>query len=153
MTSVPQLNSSVFHLRQILEDSGGNQSGWDAAWTQAITPWDAQDEQPQLAFRWAVNYPSIKEHLQQGGKGLVAGCGRGYDAQFLAHLGFTPAIGVDISPKAVEAANEWFASKGDPNLRQSVHFIVADFFKLGSSEGSSLVGRDVALAYDYTFFW
>ncbi|KDN52844.1 S-adenosyl-L-methionine-dependent methyltransferase, partial [Tilletiaria anomala UBC 951] len=142
----------VGELQKVVTErsSQGDHHVWDDAWSQSLTPWDAQEAQPGLL--WALNYPEIAKHLPKGGKALVAGCGRGYDAEQLAKAGYSPSIGVDISPIAVAKAKEWFAAKGDQSVKKAVQFFEADFFKLGTSEGNLAVGTDVTVAYDYTFF-
>ncbi|PIL27211.1 hypothetical protein GSI_10355 [Ganoderma sinense ZZ0214-1] len=114
--------------------------GWDFAWKSDVTPWDAGSFQPAL-----------KEILDDGivpsslipadGRALVPGCGRGYDAIYIAKALGLETLGTDISQTAVEAAEAYRASlKEDVDVR----FEVSDFF--------SIDGIQFDLIYDYTFF-
>lgn len=145
--------TDIGSLRELLNAkvAKGDHSGWDDAWAQNLTPWDRQGAQPALL--WALQHSETSQYLpKDGGKALIAGCGRGYDAEVFAKQGYSPSIGVDVSPVAVEKARQWFEEKGSVEHKDAVKFVEADFFKLGSSDGAQDVGTDVAVAYDYTFF-
>lgn len=67
---------------------------------------------------------------------LVPGCGRGYDVLLFSSYGFN-AVGLDISPKAVEEARKVQADQGKEQQypvkniqdgRGEARFITADFF-------------------------
>ena len=69
---------------------------WDAMWQDKDTPWDLGGVTPALV-QWA-------RHVDlRGSRVLVPGCGRGYDAHFLAKQG-AEVVAVDISEKALAAA-------------------------------------------------
>ncbi|GAA6061617.1 hypothetical protein JCM10212_000959 [Sporobolomyces blumeae] len=124
--------------------------GWDQCWKAQVTPWDSQakDVQPSLRELVEDKWHDVDgvewSDLVEGGKGkaLVAGCGRGYDAIYFASKGFD-AVGMDLSPTAVERAKEHHASlSGAP---QNVTFQAADFFSFD-------LATPFSLAYDFTFF-
>ncbi|GAA6037962.1 hypothetical protein JCM8097_009511 [Rhodosporidiobolus ruineniae] len=138
---------ALLRVRELLNaDSTEGQSaegGWDQAWKGGLTPWDASGAQPALVElveeRWeAVGVPF--DELKDG-KVLVPGCGTGYDAAFFASKGID-AVGMDISPTAVQRAQGYHASS--PNAPSNVTFLAADFFSFDLPPFS--------LAYDYTFF-
>ncbi|KAG8960723.1 hypothetical protein FRC03_006226 [Tulasnella sp. 419] len=151
-------DTQVKVFREIVRDHG-NQPAWDVLWEKSVTPWDLGDGEPQ---------PGLKEFMQSSrgkditasllnaataekpARALVPGCGRGYDAAYLASLGFK-TWGSDLSPTAIEQANLWAQSLpmlSDPNhkLAGNLSYHVQDFFKFDvPDDGFSLV-------YDYTFF-
>ncbi|KAJ8605513.1 hypothetical protein CTAYLR_000047 [Chrysophaeum taylorii] len=85
---------------------------WEDLWQQ--TPWFDNDG-PCVA---------LMEYLGTcSGTALVPGCGRGHDCHALAERGFARVVGVDISPRAIDAAR---ACRTSP----AVEFIVANFFEI-----------------------
>jgi len=72
---------------------------------------------------------------------LIPGCGRGYDVVEAARANFD-ALGLDISPTAVQAATEYRATQGD--LSGKAEFSTTDFFSFPESGVFDLV-------FDYTF--
>ena len=48
---------------------------------------------------------------------LVPGCGRGYDCHLLASKGFQ-VVGLDLSPSATKAANDWKEKMDSPQARK-----------------------------------
>ncbi|GAA5835939.1 hypothetical protein JCM9279_002146 [Rhodotorula babjevae] len=146
----PTPSASLLKVRELLgSDPTGGQSatgGWDQAWKANATPWDAGDVQPAfrelLDERWAdvgVSLDSLTD-----GKALVAGCGRGCDAAFIAAHGID-TLGIDLSPTAVQVARDHLAQQA--NAPKNITFEAADFFSfpLPSDEPFSF-------AFDYTFF-
>jgi len=116
-------------LREIVSSSG-----WDEAWKEQVTPWDAGNVQPplrDLIESNRVNWP-------RNGRALVPGCGKGYDVNLIASTLGLQVVGMDISPIAIKVAQEG----GHP---ENVSFNSGDFFALTDEEGFDLV-------YDYTFF-
>ncbi|TFK86299.1 thiol methyltransferase 1 [Polyporus arcularius HHB13444] len=113
-----------------------NEQGWDEAWKVAATPWDAGKVQPPLKDL----IDSRILDVPRGGKALVPECGRGYDAVCIADGLGLETLGTDISPTAIEAAQEYLNATSPTS---AVRYKVADFFAL---EGS------FDLVYDYTFF-
>lgn len=60
---------------------------------------------------------------------LVPGCGRAYDALFLAEHGFEKVVALDLSPTACEAAREEIAqSSSSPAVQERVIVECGDFF-------------------------
>ncbi|KAI0650037.1 S-adenosyl-L-methionine-dependent methyltransferase [Trametes meyenii] len=124
--------------RQVRELIGAHQEkGWDEAWKAEVTPWDAGTPQP--ALKELIESGGLD--LPRSGRALVPGCGRGYDAAYIASSLGLETIGVDISPTAVESAEQYRISIGAPD---NVKFEVTDFF------APSSITYD--LIYDYTFF-
>ncbi|POY72450.1 hypothetical protein BMF94_4276 [Rhodotorula taiwanensis] len=139
----------MVRIRELIaNDPAGGQSptgGWDQAWKEKVTPWDAGDVQPAfrelLDERWedvGVSLDSLKD-----GKALVAGCGRGCDAAFIAQHGIE-TVGLDLSPTAVEVARAHLAKT--PDAPTNINFETGDFFKFTPPTGG------FSLAFDYTFF-
>ncbi len=86
----------------------GDPTGWfeqlyaQAAAGQAVVPWDRGEPNP-LLVEWAVGRPVPGPHH----RALVVGTGLGYDAAFLAGLGWG-TIAFDISATAITAARRRF---------------------------------------------
>jgi len=77
----------------------------------------------------------------------VPGCGKGYDVSLFASLEapdqkISKAVGLDVSPKAVEEAQKIHHASGD-----AVEFIVGDFFS--DTEDWAREGP-YDVVYDYT---
>ncbi|TCD71319.1 hypothetical protein EIP91_011090 [Steccherinum ochraceum] len=117
--------------------------GWDEAWRTDIIPWDAGSTQP--ALKWLVESKAVP--LPTSGNALIPGCGRGYDASYLASALGLNVLAVDISDTAVVAANEFVKANTPSNVSDKVKIVVDDFF-----EGSLGDGQGFDLVYDYTFF-
>ncbi|KAG8862331.1 hypothetical protein FRB96_001910 [Tulasnella sp. 330] len=107
---------------------------------QNATPWDAGKSQPPLfdLMRSELGKKIQSEHSKES-RALVPGCGQGYDAAYLASLGYD-TWGVDLSDTAVQLA------KNTQTLHPKLSFHMLDFFKFEIPDG----GFD--LVYDYTFF-
>jgi len=69
---------------------------WDSMWQDNETPWDLGGVTPALVA-WARDKDLGKKRI------LVPGCGRGYDAHFLAKTG-AEVVAMDISERALAAA-------------------------------------------------
>ncbi|KAJ2724895.1 hypothetical protein GGI07_001644 [Coemansia sp. Benny D115] len=110
---------------------------WHKLWDASNTKWDMGDVSPALR-ELIVD----KKWELPTGCGIVPGCGRGYDAMFLASPNLH-MVGADISSVAVEAANKLRDEKGIPG--SLVEFKELDFFKFDVPDGKYQV------AYDYTF--
>ncbi|GAA5939637.1 uncharacterized protein JCM15063_005239 [Sporobolomyces koalae] len=150
----PPMPAEILKLRELMSNDpsqGASAVGaWDQAWRAQITPWDSKlkDVQPSLRELVEEHWQSVKgvtwESLQDG-KALVAGCGRGYDAIYFASKGIS-AVGLDLSPTAVEAAREHLANLPG-EARTNVRFEAADFFQFSLPQDERF-----SLAYDFTFF-
>ncbi|EJT97597.1 S-adenosyl-L-methionine-dependent methyltransferase [Dacryopinax primogenitus] len=141
--SAPPISAGVQRLREIMKENG-EEAGWDKAWQEDVTPWETHDRTTDGVR------PLLKEVLDSGefpvpkeGRALVPGCGRGFDAVFIARLGLE-TWGIDLSTRAVERAEAFLNSQLDapPN----VHFQTADFLTFPIPQDG------FTLAYDYTFF-
>ncbi|KAL6300989.1 S-adenosyl-L-methionine-dependent methyltransferase [Sparassis latifolia] len=126
-------------LRQLIAEN--HEDGWDKAWQENVTPWDIG--KPQLALQKFIESKALE--LPMAGKALVPGCGRGYDAIFIATSLGLDTLAIDISPTAVEAANALVKSSNLPPTVK-VAMELGDFFACGSA------GQKFDLVYDYTFF-
>lgn len=71
-----------------------------------------------------------------GLRALVPGCGRAYDALFLAEQGFESVVALDLSPTACEAAREEIGrSSSSAAVQARVTVECGDFFALPDSIG------------------
>jgi len=156
MTSqAPQPKDLPTHFSQ--KAVSDHPQGWEELWTVGLTPWDKSFPSPALVDLLEERGDLLPSNFKQGRKkALVAGCGRGYDVLLLSAFGYD-AYGLDFSATALEEArkveNE-LGGKGvyetrEGRVRESVTWIVGDFFKDGWLEG--VVGEKVFdLIYDYT---
>ncbi|KIK64388.1 hypothetical protein GYMLUDRAFT_39937 [Collybiopsis luxurians FD-317 M1] len=128
-------------LKSIITD---DPQSWETAWKENVTPWDFGETQPplkQVIEGGEVSFP-------KGGRALVPGCGKGYDAIYLAAKLDHDALGIDVSTTAFNAANELVRSNSaDPELASRIRFEATDFFKYEIPED-----KKFDLIYDYTFF-
>jgi len=90
---------------------------------------------------------SKKVPLPTSGKAIVPGCGRGYEAVFIAARLGLDTIGMDISPIAIDAANKNLKMTAVPQDAK-ISYNCTNFFdiKAGTEEDK------YDLAFDYTFF-
>lgn len=83
----PQMPAEILKLRELISSDptgGATATGaWDEAWRANVTPWDSKlkDVQPSLRELVDENWDNVKgvswDSLREnGGKALVAGCGR-----------------------------------------------------------------------------
>lgn len=103
--------------------AAGDETGWfeslylEAEAGSAVVPWADGETNPHLA-EWAA-----RERLDGTGKrALVVGCGLGYDAEFLARLGYA-VTGFDVAPTAIEWATR--ENPGSP-----AEYVTADLLDL-----------------------
>jgi cyclopropane fatty-acyl-phospholipid synthase-like methyltransferase len=95
------------------------QAGWDSAYEAgARPPWDIGRPQPAFV--------RLADSGLLGGRVLDAGCGSGEHALLAAARG-ADAVGVDISPRAIERARRKAAERG-----LTARFEVADALSLGA---------------------
>ncbi|HEX3965981.1 MAG TPA: class I SAM-dependent methyltransferase [Trebonia sp.] len=84
----------------------GNETGWfellyaEAETGSTVVPWADGDTNPHL-IEWAAAADERRDGA--GRRALVVGCGLGYDAEFLAGLGYA-VTAFDVAPTAVERA-------------------------------------------------
>lgn len=78
---------------------------WEQHWQAGVNPgdrWDARGPIPVLQ-------KLLEENQLPKGSVLVPGCGRGYDVGLFGQFGYD-AIGVDLSPTAVERATQYIGT-------------------------------------------
>lgn len=171
--------AEIDRLRAIMEN-GEDQSRWSKAWQANMTPWDSGGVPQPSLVSFVQDTPQGKALLQSLGlpsdtgapskaRALVPGCGRGYDVEFFAWLGFGEVLGVDIAPEAVQAAEAWVgglpsahaantekpaapgaAPRSSYDHLSRVHFKALDYFAAATEADQPLGQFD--LIYDYTFF-
>ncbi|KAI0637826.1 S-adenosyl-L-methionine-dependent methyltransferase [Trametes polyzona] len=129
-------NPKQVQVRELIASKG--EKGWDEAWKADVTPWDAGTSQPALQELIETS----RLDLPRSGRALVPGCGRGYDAIYIAKSLGLQTIGADISPTGIAAANALKESMGE--TASNVTFKEMNFFEYE--------GETFDLVYDYTFF-
>lgn len=112
-------------------------SGWEGAWKQGVTPWEAQRPAPLIA-------ELLKDTSLPAGDVIVVGCGSGHDAAEFARLG-RKTLGVDLAPTAIAKCEALV--EADPSLRAlaaqgQLGFKQADLFNFNTPP--------YAVAWDYT---
>lgn len=112
----------VQHLVARSRDAG-DPTGWfeqlygAAADGKAVVPWDRGGPHP-LLVEWVRN-----QRLDGAGRtALIVGCGLGWDAEFIASLGFDTTA-FDVAPSAIAAAGRQFPTS-------VVQYHVANLFSL-----------------------
>jgi cyclopropane fatty-acyl-phospholipid synthase-like methyltransferase len=94
------------------------QPGWDEAYKEGVlSPWDIGRPQPAFA--------QLADRGLLGGRVLDVGCGTGEQTLLAAAAG-ADAMGVDISPRAIERARDKAAERA-----LAARFVVADALDLG----------------------
>ncbi|XP_031473360.1 probable thiocyanate methyltransferase 2 [Nymphaea colorata] len=114
--------------------SGSSQDRWNKCYEDGVIPWDLGQATPLVVH--LVQSGSLPK-----GRGLVPGCGTGYDVVEMA----SPeryVVGLDISEKAMARSRELFSSV--PNV-DNFTFVAADFFNWKTTESFDFI-------FDYTFF-
>ena len=75
---------------------------WSGKYQEEHTPWDLGETSPPVRYL-------VENHFPARGKVLIPGCGRGYEAVFLAQRGYA-VTAVDFAPEALaylrQAASE-----------------------------------------------
>jgi SAM-dependent methyltransferase len=114
--------------------AAGDETGWferlytEAEAGDAVVPWADGEPNPHLAA-WAA-----RERLDgTGRRALVVGCGLGYDAEFLARLGYT-VTGFDVAPTAIERAVR-------ENPGSAVEYVTADLLALPAAPPLALLAK------------
>jgi SAM-dependent methyltransferase len=99
----------------------GDETGWferlysEAEAGSAVVPWADGEVNPHLG-EWAAGMDGT------GKRALVVGCGLGYDAEYLAGLGYA-VTGFDVAPTAIERAIR-------ENPGTTVEYLAADLLDL-----------------------
>ena len=107
----------------------GDATGWfeklygEAEARVSVVPWADGEVNPHLV-EWVASRPG-DGRSGTGQRALVVGCGLGYDAEYLAGLGFQ-VTAFDIAPSAIAAAKR--AHPGS-----AVHYVTADLLDLPAS--------------------
>ena len=101
---------------------------WETRYQEGNLPWDSGEVDEHLA-------QYVTEAPAPGSRALDVGCGTGTNTIWLQRLGFD-AVGVDLSPKAIEMAN---AAKGESGVECN--------FRLGDM----ILGFDVREKFDFMF--
>lgn len=142
-------------------------TGWDDMWQKQVTPWDRKKPNPALVDALGQKselFPppsTTADGAKIKKKVLIPGCGRGYDVLLFASYGYD-AYGLDVSPTAVQAAEQLLADQAKEQIfpiqhiqegRGQVKFVEADFF---SDDFLSRIGLSKSIEpfdviYDYTF--
>jgi SAM-dependent methyltransferase len=94
----------MFRARTLAAEAAGagDETGWferlysEAEAGIAVVPWADGEVNPNLV-EWAAGMDGT------GKRALVVGCGLGYDAEYLAGLGYA-VTGFDVAPTAIERA-------------------------------------------------
>jgi methyl halide transferase len=137
-------------------------TGWAKLWEAGdFLPWDRGRPSPALICT-LDNYRHVLGGAVFEGtrkKALVPGCGRGVDVLLLAAYGYD-VVGLEISPEAVRACEEFRRVEGDKEVygvrdesvgKGSVKFVLGDFY---ADEWKEVVGmrsdERFDLIYDYT---
>lgn len=108
--------------------AGGQPTGWfervyaAAAAGQTTVPWDRGMSHPLLTDWAAAAGLTGRRPGGQAATAVVAGCGLGDDAEFVAGLGFA-VTAFDISPTAIAGARERFPGS-------AVRYVAADLLDL-----------------------
>ncbi|KAF8904090.1 S-adenosyl-L-methionine-dependent methyltransferase [Gymnopilus junonius] len=120
-----------------------DQQNWEKAWEANVLPWDKLGAvQPPLQALLL----SDEQVWPRVGRALVPGCGRGYDAIFIAKTLGLDTLAVDISPTAIQSAHALLASSPAVSPGR-VTFREMDFFAFAVPDNELF-----DLIYDYTFF-
>jgi SAM-dependent methyltransferase len=125
LVSIDKENARRVRARELaaLAAASGDETGWfeilyaEAETGRTVVPWADGDTNP-LLVEWAR-----RSGLDGTGKrALVVGCGLGYDAEYLAGLGYT-VTAFDVAPTAIERA-----VRENPGTR--VSYVIADLLAL-----------------------
>ena len=102
----------------------GKYDYWEQRYQEGTSRWDLGQVAPP--FVTLLNSPTAPP----AGQAAVLGCGRGYDAIFLAEHGFE-VVGFDFAPSAIAAATGLAQSTGSP-----AKFLQRDIFDLAEFSGA-----------------
>ncbi|OCF42498.1 hypothetical protein I317_03614 [Kwoniella heveanensis CBS 569] len=108
---------------------------------QGRTGWD-QSHSHKTLVSFLNSAQADELGVPREGRALVPGCGKGYDVALFASRGLH-AIGLDLAPTGVEAAQKWIALQAESTL-SNTEVICQDFFAYDPKEKFDVI-------YDYTF--
>jgi methyl halide transferase len=122
---------------------------WDTLWQNSITPWDRGLSSPALV-ELLVEKQFPLNLSGKSAKGLVPGCGRGYDVALLAGLSgedqkLEKVVGLDVSPKALDEARKIH----EKIIGINVEFVLGDFF---SEVEAWALDAPYDVVYDYAVY-
>ncbi|KAF8625373.1 hypothetical protein AX15_005414 [Amanita polypyramis BW_CC] len=118
---------------------------WEIPWKLGVTPWNKGTYHPTL--REAIEEPGIDFPKGSNKRALVPGCGEGHDVIYLASTLGIHTTGLDISPTALERANNLVESNS--NVPEDlISYSLDDFFGLKPQSET----EKYDLIHDYTFF-
>lgn len=135
--------------------------GWKKLWEGKadFLPWDRGFPSPALVdtlenWKEVIGNPVFDGKRK---KALVPGCGRGVDVLLLSSFGYD-AVGLEISPGAVEACKEFEkTNEGKYEVRDARigsgqrHFVLGDFYSdAWKQEAGMKEDETFDLIYDYT---
>ena len=107
---------------------------WDELYASDETPWDMGRPSPPLEAL-------LRERAVPSGRVLVPGCGRGWEVDLLARSGHQ-AVGIDLSPRAIEQARQRIGPLPGATL------LATDFF----AEPARLAPHSFDWIFDQTFY-
>jgi SAM-dependent methyltransferase len=86
---------------------------WTQAYRHGMTMWQPQESIVMFAARFLKRREDLTRWTvkRQVARVLDLGCGNGSNARFFAQQGYQ-ALGIDISPSAIDIARAWFAEEG-----------------------------------------
>jgi SAM-dependent methyltransferase len=86
---------------------------WTRAYQHGMTMWQPQESIVMFAARYLKRREDLTRWTvkRQVTRVLDLGCGNGSNARFFAQQGYR-ALGIDLSPSAIEIARAWFAEEG-----------------------------------------
>ncbi|MGH3207191.1 MAG: class I SAM-dependent methyltransferase [Trebonia sp.] len=104
---IDEENARRRRARELAAQAAGSadETGWferlyaEAETGVAVVPWADGDANPHL-----VEWAAAQRLAGAGQRALVVGCGLGYDAEFLAGLGYA-VTAFDVAPTAIERAS------------------------------------------------
>ncbi len=140
LVGIDEENARRFRARTLAAEAAGagDETGWferlyaEAEAGSAVVPWADGGVNPHLA-EWAAAAGAGRDRAGggpadggpadgAGRRALVVGCGLGYDAEYLAGLGYA-VTGFDVAPTAIELAVR-------ENPGTAVEYAVADLLDL-----------------------
>jgi SAM-dependent methyltransferase len=130
LVGIEEERARMLRARTLAAEAAGadDETGWferlysEAEAGIAVVPWAGGEVNPHL-IEWAeLAGPDGALVDGSGRRALVVGCGLGYDAEYLAGLGYA-VTGFDISPTAIERAIR-------ENPGTAVEYVAADLLSL-----------------------